>query len=99
MQLQRDPAVLYSDLDRVVAALRQNVAPTSRFSPGPVSPESYNSYIDFAVAIYVAKQFELYSSIRRILQDRSYLVYAQVCRGIIENTAVIYACSVDPTLR
>src|SRR5690606_283288 len=47
----------------------------------------FNSYVAFAVAVYVAKVRQLYETIAESLNNSRYLVYAQSARAIIESTA------------
>ncbi len=51
--------------------------------------ESFNGYIDFALAIYYSKLLQLFKSIAKSIEDEDYLIYAQTGRAILENTATI----------
>lgn len=60
------------------------VRPLTRF---PV--ESFNGYIDFALAIYYSKLSQLFRSVAKSIENEDYLIYAQCGRAILENTATI----------
>ena len=57
----------------------------------------FNSFIDFAIAVYASKLRQLYEALAYGLETERYLVYAQSGRAILENVATIryYSRHVD----
>lgn len=81
--------VLLDNLEAIISSLRENSRLASVLDLTEPRPSLYNSYIAFAVAIYVAKFKQLYESIVNNLNHCHYLIYAQSGRSILENTATL----------
>jgi hypothetical protein len=81
--------VLIDNLSNVVKALTGFAKTRYSFKQYTNSVEFYNSYIDFALSIYIDKFKQLYSALCQSLIDESYLVYAMCGRSIIENAATL----------
>ena len=65
-------------------------AKVEAFRPLTSNPvEAFNGYIDFALAIYHSKLFQLFRAIVKSIEDQDYLIYAQSGRAVLENTATI----------
>lgn len=93
---QRFPSshlVLLDELAHLIEALETNSERT--FSANLIvqarsrTCELYNSYVDFALAVYVDKFKQLYRCVAQSLEQEWYLVYAQSGRAILENAAVL----------
>ena len=89
---QRIPSshhLLLEDLCQIIDALEANSKEVSSFKPVTDKLKFYNSYIDFALAIYVEKFKQMYRCIAESLEREWYMVYAQSGRAILENAAVL----------
>lgn len=81
--------VLLDNLDAIISALEQNSRLTSLLDLAERGVPLFNSYVAFAIAVYMAKFRQLYESIAESLNYSHYLIYAQSARSILENTATV----------
>lgn len=88
-RFQSTHGVLLDNLEAIISALEQNSRLTSLLDLTERGVPLFNSYVAFAVAVYMAKFKQLYESVADSLNHSRYLVYAQAGRSILENTATI----------
>ncbi|WP_136513641.1 hypothetical protein [Geomonas edaphica] len=79
--------VLVDDLSNVIDALTGYAKTGCSFKQHPNTIKFYNSYIDFALSVYIDKFRQLYAALAQSLLDENYLVYSMCGRSIIENAA------------
>ena len=82
--------ILLDNLDQINKALADNSTPIYPFRQDCSQLELYNSYIDFALSVYVDKFKQLYACIEQSLEQQWYMIYAQAGRTIIENAATLH---------
>jgi hypothetical protein len=80
---------LLDNLSRILSALDQMTLAPSVFRDNPHPVKFFNSYVDFAIALYIAKFQQLYSAMASALEDETYLIYAAAGRAILENGATL----------
>ncbi len=80
---------LLVDLIGVLNALETVTKEPSHFPSTQDPVDFYNSYIDFAVALYSAKCRQLYHAVATSLENESYFIYASAGRAIVENAATL----------
>lgn len=81
--------VLLENLSQVIETLSKYSEPSFAFKQYPDQIKFYNSYIDFALSVYVDKFKQLYDSLAQSLLSEYYIIYAQSGRSIIENAATL----------
>lgn len=81
--------VLIDNLSQVIESLSINSEPVFAFKQHTNPRKFYNSYIDFALSVYVDKFKQLYNSLAHSLLSEQYIIYAQSGRSIIENAATL----------
>jgi hypothetical protein len=82
-------SVLLDNLEAIISHLEQCSRDTSLLDLTERGVPLFNSYVAFAVAVYVAKFRQLYEAVAESLNHGRHLIYAQSGRSILENIATV----------